>query len=138
MTDQASVLLPKDLVEGAIRTQVAAAMVAALGDKAALIETCVHRVLTQKVDRDGNVGRGYGNDEEFIQWAMKTAVVDAVKSVITEEVGKYKDTMRKHIAAQLSRKNSPLLKQLVDNMTEAVTTAAANKWMLTVNFGTRD
>ena len=132
--ETASLQLPKDLIEGAIQREVSLAIAKALGDRVQILDQVVQRVLTQKVD-DGGKPTSYGHSLEFVQWAVNKALQDAVKRAINEEIGKYGEVIRKSIADQLSRKNSPLLKQLVDGMTTGIVTALGDKWRLTVTYG---
>lgn len=135
--ETATLQLPKDLIEAAIKQNVTAALVAALGDKSRILTEAVSQVLTMKVDSEGKPGRGYGHDVEFIQWAVRDTMQAAIRQTLNEEIAKYKDTIRDHIAAQLSRKNSPLLKQLADSMAGAMVNAASDKWRLSVSFDER-
>lgn len=134
MADNATLQLPRDLIEGAINAHIQTALAAALGDKAKILETAVAQVLTAKVDSEGKPGRGYGHDVEFIQWAVRDCVMKAVREALQQEITKHEAVIKKHIAEQLSRKNSPLLKQLVDTMTTGMVSAASDRWRLTVSY----
>ena len=137
MSENATLQLPRDLIEGAINSHVQAAIAAALGDKAKILETAVAQVLTAKVDSEGKPGRGYGHDFEFIQWAVRDCIHKAVRQCLQAEIAKHQDTIRKNIAEQLAKKNSPLLKQLVETMTTGLVSVASDKWRLSVTYGDR-
>lgn len=133
----ATLQLPKDLVEAAINQHVQIAMAQALGGQQRLLTQAVHQVLTSKVDSDGKPGRGYGSDREFITWAVDDALKSAVRRILEEELVKYEEDLRKNIADQLSRKNSPLVKQLAEGIVKGVISAAQNKYSFTVDIGQR-
>ena len=134
MTETATLQLPRDLIVAAIEKEVNLAIARALGEHSRILDTVIQRVLTMKVDSEGKPGHGYSNDQEFILWAVNDALRNAVKEAINTEVQKYKETIRSHLAEQLSRKNSPLLKQLVDQMTTGIIDSTTNKWTLTVKY----
>lgn len=132
--ETASLQLPKDLIEGAIQREVSLAIAKALGDQANILDKVVQRVLTQKVDSSGKPS-DYSQNAEFIQWVVDQALREAVKKAINEEIGKYGEVIKKSIADQLAKKNSPLLKQLVEGMTTGIVSALGNSWSLNVTYG---
>jgi hypothetical protein len=60
------------------------------------------------------------------------ALRKAVQAALAEEVVKYQDEVRRQIVEQLSKKNSPIVKQLVENMTKGLIEAATSKYHLSV------
>jgi len=134
--ETASLQLPRDMIEAAIQREVSISISKALGDSAKILNEVVRQVLTSKVDRDGKPS-SYGG-LEFIKWAMEDSLKKAVKESINEEIGKYKDVIKKNITEQLAKKNSPLVKQLVDGMCTGVTQALENKWQITVSYQGKD
>lgn len=130
--ETATLQLPKDLIEAAIQQNVAAAMTKAMGGYSSLMSEAVNRVLNQKVGGDGQPSN-YSTSTTFIQWAVSDALRKAVQTALAEEVIKYESEVRRQIVEQLSRKNSPIVKQLVENMTKGLIEAATNKYRLTVN-----
>ncbi|MGE4243667.1 hypothetical protein [Ramlibacter sp.] len=133
----ATLQLPKDLVEAAINQHVQIAITQALGGQQKLLAQAVHQVLTQKVDSDGKPGRGYGSDREFITWAVDESLRAAVKRVISEELVKYEDVLRQQISDQLSRKNSPLIKQLAEGVVKGAIDATKNQYSFHVEIKDR-
>lgn len=133
--ETATLQLPKDLIEAAIRQQVQAAMAAAMGDQSRILSMAVHQVLTSKVDPDdGKPGRGYGRDVEFIQWAVQDTMKKAIKDALAEEIAKHKDRIQAQLVAELQKKNSPLMKQLVTGMVEGAIAPLSDKYRFTVNL----
>jgi phage baseplate assembly protein W len=129
--ETATLQLPKDLIEAAIQQNVAAAMAKAMGGYSSLMAEAVNRVLNQKVDDDGKPSN-YSSNIPFIQWAVNDALRKAVQDALAQEVVKYEAEVRRQIVEQLGKKNSPIVKQLVENMTSGLIEAATNKYRLTV------
>lgn len=129
--ETATLQLPKDLIEAAIQTNVAKAMAEAMGGYNSLMAQAVERVLSQKVGSDGQPS-GYHNSTTFIQWAVNDQLRTAVQRALTEELAKHEAEIRRQIVGQLSKRNSPLIKQLVENMTKGLIEAATNKYRLSI------
>ena len=132
--ETATLQLPKDLIEAAINQHVQVAIAQAMGGRASILEQAVKQVLTAKVDNEGKPSRGYGNDIEFIQWAVRDTLQKAVKETLNAEIANHKEAIRKSIVELLSRKNSPLIKQMAEVMTAGIVSAASSRWNLTVNL----
>lgn len=134
MSENATLQLPKDLVEGAIKTQVATAIASALKDHGSVVESVIHKVLTMKVDRDGEKARGYSGDLEFIEWLCRNAIEKVVREVAYEEIEKIKPQVKEQIVAFLQKKNSPLLKKLAEAMIDGLSGSMANKYHTTISI----
>ena len=132
--ETATVQLPKDLIEAAIRSEVSTALVKAFGEHKVIIDRIVSSVLTQKVDREGKKSCGYNSDIEFVQWAAEDCLRKVVTEIMTAELVRYKTTIKENIIQQLSKKNSPLLKQLIESMTTGIITASESKWRINVTY----
>lgn len=114
--------IPRDVIEPIIVAHVQTAIVAALGGSAALVETAINEILTKKVDSDGKINSyDRNNTYTFIQLQLVKSVQAAVTDVLNEELKKHQDAIRTHITKELAKKNSPLIKQLVEGMTKAFT-----------------
>jgi hypothetical protein len=107
--------IPKDVIEPIIKAQVAAAVVAALGDKGAIIENAVAAVLNSKVDSDGKPDKyGYGGSVSWVQWVMNDCVKTATREAITEAMEKQRGRVKAAITKELTNSKSPLVRKLVD------------------------
>ena len=127
--------IPKDVIEPIIKAQVSAAVASALGDKKQIIQDAICSVLQMKVNNDGSPDRhGYSGNIQWIQWMMEDSVRKVTKSVMEEELGKYKESIKKQIVEMLQKKNSPLLKQLVQSMTEAIVDPNLFKYRMKIEF----
>ena len=134
MTDSPTFQIPKEVIEPIIQAHVTTAVTTALGGQARLLEAAITGVLTQKVDSDGKPSR-YSSDTQFIQWALREAVCNAVQRCLQEEVAKHEEQLRELLVAQLRKSNSPLVKNLVEGMTKGLINACGSKWQLSVTYG---
>lgn len=123
MSQQPSLTIPKDLIEPIIKTHMQAALAEALGDKSKLLEKMAVQVLNAKVDYKGNVPR-YSSDEAgtFIDIVLKNELQDVVRAVLREELDKHKERVRAALVAELQKKNSPIVKAMVEGLLTGVIT----------------
>lgn len=115
--------IPKDIIEPIVKAHIQAALAEALGDKSHLLEQMATQVLSAKVDYKGNPPR-YSSDEAgtFIEVTLANELREAVRSVLREELGKHKERMRAAIVAELEKKNSPIVKAMVEGLLTGVVT----------------
>ena len=69
----------------------------------------------------------------MIEWALNDALKKAAKIAIEEAVMSHKDKMQKELIRQLSVKNSPLIKSMVQSIAAGVFSETNLKYRLTVN-----
>jgi hypothetical protein len=137
MADNPTFQIPKDVIEPIITANVAAAVLAAFADKSKLMEIAVSKVLTAKVEKDS--GKPTTSDyyaTTYIQWLMENVVKNAVAEAIKEQVGLHKEALKKAIATELgiSKKYSPLAKQLINGMCEAMSHPDLLRYRIKVEF----
>jgi hypothetical protein len=132
MAENATLQLPKDLIEAVINQEVQKSIALALSDKRVFVDA-VAKVLTTKVDYQGNPDNGY-RSTPFIEFAVEKAIQSAVKTALNDEITNYKDQIKQMIAADLKKKNSPMLKSLVDVMTKGIIDASSCSYRLTINM----
>lgn len=130
-----NIAISNDLVEPIIRDKISAAIVAELGDPAALIETMVSRTLAQKVDHKGNVSK-YRSDNTFslIEALAKNALREVTAQAIAEFVEEQKPKIKEEMAKQLKRQSNKLAKIFVDGLVES--TQSSWKMVCNVSFNT--
>lgn len=134
MAEGASLTLPKDLIEATINQHVQAAVCAALADKAQILQMAVGRVLTEKVDSDLKPCTWQGA-KPFIEMAVQKSIRDSVQAVLNEELAKHHEAIKAELARQISAKNSPLLKLMVESLATGMVKASQNQWSFKVEYG---
>lgn len=128
--------LPRDLIEGALREHVTSALGRAFDDNGSRIVTSIiDKVVNVEVDRNGKPAK-YRSEVvgNWIDIIVKNIVQDEVKQIITEEVGKLKPLIREMLLKELHKKNSPLIKKLVQAMTDGMVEASTRKWGIVVDI----
>jgi len=117
MNEQASVNIPKDLLEPIIREHIAAGVIAAIGDPAALIRQMVEKASNAKVDLSGEVSR-YSSDNKysFIEAVATKSLHESIKAAIIEYVKEQKPAIQAAVKAHLAKRTSAVAKALVDGL----------------------
>jgi hypothetical protein len=124
--------IPKDVIEPIITAHIAAAVSAALAGRERIVEMTVSQLLNMKVDSEGKPS-SYDRGQTFIQWVMNDTLRKAVRDIMTEELKKHEAIIRAELASQLTAKKSPLLKQLIEQLTTGLVTAASSTYRLNVS-----
>lgn len=120
---QPSLTIPKDIIEPIVKAHMQAALAEALGDKSKLLEQMAAQVLNAKVDCNGRPP-SYRSDEAgtFIEVTLANELREAVRTVLREELDKHKERIRAAIVAELQKKNSPIVKAMVEGLLTGVVT----------------
>ena len=124
--------IPKDVIEPIITAHIATAVSAALAGRERIVEMTVSQLLNMKVDSEGKPS-SYDRGQTFIQWVMNDTLRRTVRDIMLEELKKHESVIRAELAAQLTAKKSPLLKQLIEQLTTGIVTAASGSYTLNVS-----
>lgn len=125
--------IPRDVIEPIIKSHISTAILSALGGQAALMTEAVRAVLTMKVGSDGNPDRYSSREAKTLtEYLMSKAITEAAREAITEAIAEHKDRIKKEIANQLTKKNSPLIRQLAEGLVGQISNETALKWRLAV------
>ena len=121
MTD-ATVNIPKDVLEPIIHAQVAAGITAAIGDPAELIRKIVEVAMKRKVDADGKVNSSsYYNTHNMVELLAEKAIHQVVRETIIAGVDEQRPAIKDSVRKALARKASPFAKALMDGLTKSMT-----------------
>lgn len=121
----------KEMVEPIIREQIAAAVVAQLGDTEELIRRMVNVVLSKKVDSDGNVSN-YSSANKFTLIeslagkAIRSAAKEALEQIIREQKPAIEKAVRDHLQRAPKRTASAIVNSFCSN--------AESKYSMKINF----
>ena len=121
MAEQATVNIPRDVLEPIVRAQVTAGVLRAFGDPAELIEQVVARSLTQKVDSDGKVNTydSY-NKYDVAEVLAKQAIHKMTKEMLAEFVEQQRPKIEAAVKSALAKKSGAFAKALVDGLQRSV------------------
>lgn len=128
---QPTLSIPKDLIDPIIHAQITAAVAQAMGPSAHVMQQAIASILSTQVDNEGKPS-AYGRGQSWLDWAVADSIRKAAKAAIEESVAGLSEAMRKQFIAELGKKNSPMVKQLVDGMVSGVFKPESLRYRLTV------
>jgi uncharacterized membrane protein YheB (UPF0754 family) len=123
MADDPTFKIPRDVIQPIIEAKVAAALIEALGNQQWLVQNCITKVLDEKVNDSGTKAENFYADRAptFLQWALRSCIQAQVKKILQDQVELHKEVIAKSLKTELEKKNSPLVKQLIEGMTTGFT-----------------
>lgn len=136
MSSLPTLQIPKDVIEPIIQAHITKAVIEALGGSKQILEQAIAHVLNLKVDENGRP-RGYSSDKPWIEWAIGDVLQKAARAAIEEAMAGQSEALKKSIASQLTRRNSPLAKQLAEQLVLGVSSPETLKYRLTINCESR-
>lgn len=123
MAEQASLQLPKDLIEPIINAHIQAALAQAFGGQEKILQKIAQQLLNQPVDYQGKpTNSSYEKKGTWIEVNLQLAFHQAMKDVIAAELEKHKEILKKAMSEQLKKTNSPLVKAMVEGMCNGAVT----------------
>jgi len=107
MAENATVNIPKDVIDPIVRQQLSAAIAAAMGDPVKIINAIVTRALDIKVDKSGKVSSySYDNTQPFLEALSHKLIRDEAEKLIREYVQDHRELIKKQIVALLSKRRN--------------------------------
>lgn len=128
--------IPQDVIEPIIKAEITKAIVEAMGPRAQLLQNAIAGLLNMKVDEKGSPS-SYGSSRPWIDWMIGSQIRNAAEEAIKQHIAEHGDQLKKQLAAELQKRNSPLVRQLIEGMVGAMTHPDALKWRLNVTFDER-
>ncbi len=133
--DNPTLQIPRDIIEPLIQAQINSAIAAAMGGSENLMTRAVQTVLSTKVNSEGKIdGYSSHNQKMWIDWAVGDALRRAAQKAIELAVEEQHEAMKKEMIRQLSQKNSPLIKRLVQGLADNMFSQNNLKYRLTVDL----
>lgn len=128
-----TIQIPQDVIQPIIQANISAAITQAMGDRTGVVNKVIEQILNVRVDGDGKIDTYSSNRSmSWVDWAVGNALRTAAKEAINQAIAEQQDVIKQHIATQLQRKNSPLIKQLVEGMMTGVFDASKCNYRLNV------
>lgn len=122
MADQATLQIPQDVLKPIIEARVTEALAGALGPHSKVLEKVVAAVLSVRVNERGEKDTyGRSNSPTFLEWLLEDALKKCVRTVLEDEVMKHKEMIKAALTNEFKKKNSPIVKQLIESMAGAIT-----------------
>lgn len=121
----------KALIEQNVTALVAHAIADALGDKEALVQTAVSKVLSSYVNEKGDpCKKDDWRSKPFLQYLAERCVVDTVREEIIKAVEENKEEFRTALKKEISK---PKMREtMAASFINAILTDAANTWKMPV------
>lgn len=135
--ESSTIQIPNDIIQPIVEAKVAAAVTEALGGYDRLIEVAVGQVLNQKVGTDGQPSN-YSNAVPWFKFVMQQCVQKSARTAIEEYFNSHGELIKKAITAELSKKNSPLVKQLVATLIGSVVNADSLRYRMNVSVNIQE
>lgn len=137
MDSRSTIEIPNDIIQPIVEAKVAAAVTEALGGYDRLIELAVCQVLNQKVDERG-VPSTYSDAVPWFKYVMRECVQKSARAAIEEYFAAHGELVKKAIATELSKKNSPLVKQLVSVLIGSVVNEDSLRYRMNVSVNIQE
>lgn len=125
--------IPNSVLEPYIKSAVASAITAALGDGAQLVEKAVQQALMAKVSHDGSVSR-YDGDNRFllVEAVARTKIQEVARQTINELAEELRPKIREQIEKQLRNQHAKLAQALLDGLIGSL----KSSWSVRVDIDT--
>lgn len=124
--------IPKDIIEPIIQAEITKAIIEAMGPKQAVMQHAIASILNLSVDSEGRPTTYQG--KPWIDWIIGKEIRAAATTAIVEHLAMHGETIKRQLAVELAKKNSPMVKQLIEGMVGAMTHPDALRWRLNVTF----
>jgi len=135
--ENSTIQIPNDIIQPIIEAKVAAAVTEALGGYDRLIETAVSQVLNQKVDERGQPSN-YSHSVPWFKYVMRDCVQKAARTAIEDYFKDHAELIKKAIATELGKKNSPLVKQLISTLIGSVVNEDSLRYRMNVSVNIQE
>lgn len=136
-TENTTLQVPKDVIDAIVKAEINSKVVAAIGQDN-IMRSAINTVFNAKVDQNGSIhSYNSNNTTPWIDWAIGNALREAVKAAIVETLAEQKEAMKKHLAAELSKKNSPLAKNIADTLINGFVDGSRLQYSLAVTVSNR-
>lgn len=112
------------------REAIAGQLTQAMAATPAMIQRIVASALTQKVDTEGRVRNGYGNDKSFIEWVTEDLIRTAVIEMFKVRVEELRPDIERAVTAEMKRSAPAIAEALVASYAENV----GHSWTTQVSF----
>ena len=123
--------IPKDIIEPIIQAEIIRSIVEAMGPKQVVMQHAIASILNLSVDGEGKPSNY--NGRPWIEWIIGNEIRQAAKAAIVEHVAAHGEQIKRQLTLELAKKNSPIVRQLIESMVGGMTNPENLKWRLNVN-----
>lgn len=130
--------IPAELVQPVIDSHINAAIIQALEGKDQLVSKAILSVLQTHVDDGGKPTNSNYRAQPWIDWVIGNCIREATTETVRGYIADHQKQIEAALIAELSKRNSPLVKQLVSTVVLGMGKAAASKWHFNVDMTFKD
>ena len=121
MAENATVNIPRDILEPIVRAQITAGIMQHFGKPEELIQKVVESSLKQKVDSNGNINSSsYSNTHDLIEVLSSKVIHEIAKDMLKEFIEQQRPLIEKHMRAAFAKRASPFAKAAADGLMQAM------------------
>lgn len=122
-----------ELIKSALREEVNAGIVRALGDPAQIVRTAIEQMTDLYVDRDGNLCKKNSYyAKPYFDWLVEQTVKDCVKDEITKYVTENKGELANEVRAQL--KNANFRNKIAASFVQKIVDTTEKTWKMPISI----
>ena len=133
MANSPTLQIPQDVIEPIIQAEIARVITEAMGGRTRLLEAAINTVLSTKVNSSGVVDSyNSSNNRPWIEWALANCLKKATTEALEAALIPHQEMIKKKLIEELSKKNSPIIKQLCEGMMSTFCNADRLKYGITI------
>ena len=132
MANMMSLNISDEVIKAAVREEVNAGIVKALGNPEVLVRDAVHEMTNKYVDSNGEfVKKGSWKAIPYFDWLAQSTVEKTVREEIEKYINEHKEEFAKEIREQL--RTTDFKKQMAAGFLQSVVTVTEKDWKMPIN-----
>jgi hypothetical protein len=128
--------IPKEIIDPIIKAHVNDAVLQALDGPNKAVSGAILAVIQTPVDNDGKPTSW--NGRPWIDWVIGDCIRKATRAAIEAQLAEHGDKLKQALMREMTRKNSPLVKSLIEGMVGAMTNPDVLKYRINVTYDKKD
>ena len=132
MANMMSLNISDEVIKAAVREEVNAGIVKALGNPEVVVRDAIHEMTNKYVDNNGNfVKKDSWHATPYFDWLAKTTIEQTVKEEIEKYISENREEFAKEIRKQLQSTN--FKEKTAESFLQAVTNITETSWKMPIN-----
>lgn len=132
MANMMSLNISDEVIKAAVREEVNAGIVKALGNPEVVVRDAIHEMTNKYVDNNGNfVKKGSWNATPYFDWLAKTTIEQTVKEEIKKYISENREEFAKEIRRQLQSTN--FKENVTESFLKSLSSITESSWKMPIN-----
>lgn len=132
MANMMSLNISDEVIKAAVREEVNAGIVKALGNPEVVVRDAIHEMTNKYVDSNGNfVKKDSWHAISYFDWLAKDTIEKTVKEEIEKYISENRDEFAKEIRKQLQSTN--FKEKTAESFLQAVTSITEKSWTMPIS-----